>query len=174
MSQVRAFRKDAAPADQREAAADQREDWADAREAIANERDRVAERREAIANERDRVAERREAAAAERNHMAERRDRMTDERELATLLREERWNKVQVEWALQAERMAGDADALAHFLERAAVSGDPARCLEIAAIEREHARIHRRNAVRLRNSGPRPVDLENLPELGLEDHPTAV
>jgi hypothetical protein len=64
-----------------------------------------------------------------------------------------------------AERMADDADALADILEVAAARGNADRRLEVATVEREIARIQRRNAARLREAGEGRVELEQLPSL---------
>jgi hypothetical protein len=65
--------------------------------------------------------------------------------------------------------MAEDADGLAATLEAAARRGhDAERRLKIAAVEREIARIQRRNAARLRRAGGGPVELEGLPRLVAE------
>jgi len=61
--------------------------------------------------------------------------------------------------------MADDAEQLATYLEAAASRGDAVRRLRIAAVEREIARIQRRNAARIRRAGSGPVQLEPLPRL---------
>ena len=56
--------------------------------------------------------------------------------------------------AHMAQRMAQAADNFADFLEQRAQRGDDSeRRLRHAAAERERARIHRRNAKRLRKAG---------------------
>jgi hypothetical protein len=59
--------------------------------------------------------------------------------------------------------MADLADQLAASFEAAATRGDADRRRRIAALEREVARIQRRNAARLRQAGGEPVQLERLP-----------
>jgi hypothetical protein len=76
--------------------------------------------------------------------------------------------------AAAAEIVADQADHLAGILERAAQRGDKARRLELAAVEREISRIERRNADKLRNAGPGPLQLEHLPPLpAFKASPTA-
>lgn len=64
-----------------------------------------------------------------------------------------------------AEQMAAQADRFADLLEVAAGRGDADRRLRIAAAEREIARIHRRNAARLRSPGGQQSELEPVPHL---------
>jgi len=75
--------------------------------------------------------------------------------------------------AEQAARMAADADTFADLLERNAVHGDAERRLEIAAVERETARILRRNAARLRKAVGELTqpELEPLPRLPRHESP---
>jgi len=64
-----------------------------------------------------------------------------------------------------AEQMAAQADRFADLLEVAAGRGDADRRLRIAAAEREIARVHRRNAARLRSPDDQRGELEPVPHL---------
>lgn len=63
-----------------------------------------------------------------------------------------------------SEKMALAADRFAEYLEEAADRGDRERRLRTAAVEREIARIERRNAARLRQPDD-GTPLESLPSL---------
>jgi len=152
---------------QREAAADERSRIADRRNAAATDRERWAEVRQAMADERDRIADRREAAIRERDRADYQRAQMVDLRAGAAVIGEDRSETIATSFARWADRMADDADALAAFLEKGAPSGEADRMVRIAAAVRECARIHRRNAVRLRNPDE-PSRLEDLPDLPLD------
>jgi hypothetical protein len=111
--------------------------------------------------------------ADERDRMAARRDRPADLPE--TLDREwaKRRENMRAALADQATRTAELADSFAALLERNAVHGDAERRLTMAAAEREIARIHRRNAARLRRAGAGLIqpELEHLPRIPLFEWP---
>jgi hypothetical protein len=120
---------------------------------------------------RDLVAEERDRRADERDRLADERDQGADEQEARMRrLVGNRAGRHAVAAAF-AERMATDADELAACLEAAADRGDSDRRLRVAAVEREVARIQRRNAARLRQAGDQPVELEHLPRLPRLDGP---
>jgi hypothetical protein len=63
-----------------------------------------------------------------------------------------------------ADELASLAEDFAAMFEQAALRGDAERRLRIAEIERETARVARRNAARLRAShSPGVIGLEHLP-----------
>jgi hypothetical protein len=159
--------------DERQGAADARERIAEERDATADERDRLTDLREAAADERDFRSDVRAAAADERHRLADQRDHIADHRDTSDRAREDRHRKTCADLADLADRMAGDADAFADFLERRAADGDAERRLHIAAVEREIARIHRRNAVRLRTADGAFLhsELEHLPRLAGPEPP---
>jgi hypothetical protein len=71
--------------------------------------------------------------------------------------------------AESAEYMAETADNFAATLEEAAKRGDVERRLAVASVEREVARIARRNAAKLRdpiNDHPVIEELPHLPQFG--------
>jgi hypothetical protein len=72
---------------------------------------------------------------------------------------------IRAQMAVAADRVAQHADAFAGVLEKAALRGDTARRLSLAAVEREISRIERRNAAKLRRSGTGPLQLEHLPPI---------
>lgn len=63
------------------------------------------------------------------------------------------------------DKLAEVADGFAGYLEEAAGRGDLERRLRLAAVEREIARISRRNAEKLRETDTELSDLEPLPRL---------
>jgi hypothetical protein len=86
-------------------------------------------------------------------------------------------NTAEDDWAAQgtrlarraaelADELASVAETFAATLERAAPRGDMDRRLKIAQVEREIARVERRNAARFRTAGTGGlIGLEHLPQL---------
>jgi hypothetical protein len=154
-------------ADERDRRADEREAGVDGRELVALERDATADERDRLADDRDRVAAVRDDAADERDRQADERDRLADQRDALAEDRADQRARLRADLADIAERMAETTDHFAAFLERRAPHGDAAETARRAAREREGARVHRRNAQRLRKAGsdlPHPV-LERAPSM---------
>ncbi len=108
----------------------------------------------------ERIEELRTKMAAERQRLAALRARAeqtsVDVRSLKRRIRRDR-----MEAAVQAERVAEQADAFADYLERRAAGPGRERRLGMAERERTIAALERRNAARLRAAGTGPVHLES-------------
>jgi sulfite oxidase len=151
-------------ADQRDRLADKREATADERDRRADERDRIADTREAEADRRERRADERERLMDERERLVDQRDRLVAGRTTARDL-QSRMISIRIAAAERAEKMAAEAEAYAAYLEKNTVAEDADKRLLLAQRERDIAAVERRNALRLREAGTGPLQLEGLPRL---------
>jgi hypothetical protein len=82
--------------------------------------------------------------------------------------RQSRMLRIRAAAAERAEKMADEAEAYAAYLERSAVREGTDQRLLLARRERDIAAVERRNALKLRQAGTRPIRLEGLPRLTSE------
>ena len=127
----------------------------------------IADTREAEADRRERQADVRERLIDERELLVERRDRLVLERTIGRNL-QSRMIGIRTTAAERVEQMADQADAYAAYLESNALSDETDKRLTLAERERDLAAVERRNALKLRQAGTGPLQLEGLPRLAAE------
>lgn len=126
---------------------------------MAGSEERLAKFRTRLAAEQERMAELRARAEQSAAHLETLKRRIIEDR---------------LEAAVQAERVAEQADAFADYLERRPAGPGRERRLEMAEKERMTAALERRNAARLRAAGTGPVHLESPVSLDPDPDPGPV
>jgi hypothetical protein len=127
----------------------------------------IADTRGAEADRRERRADERERLIDERELLVDRRDRLLVERAIGRDL-QSRMIGIRTTAAERVEQMADQADAYAAYLESNALSDETDKRLTLAERERDLAAVERRNALKLRQAGTGPLQLEGLPRLAAE------
>ncbi len=118
------------------------------------------------------------APADEDGHLVELRNRLASERERLARLQQrveqarsgaktlqERCIRDRLKAADQADLVADTAESFAAYLQARAGGNAGDRRLKVAQREREIAALERRNAVKLRQAGAGPLQLERLPAI---------